>query len=248
MVAVRRKCRATLTFRRLVRFSSVGLGLLTFITAYGNAQAQELTTYVALTSDYVNRGVSNSDEQVAAQLGFDVSTEVGLFVGVWASTTDLTTGGRHRPREVDYYIGYSEHFDNDWSASVSINRYTYPGATGNVDYDYTELATVISVNDRLWFEVAYTDSFYGHGEPAYNLEALASWPLPASLSLAAGVGYFDVSRLAGSAYTYWQIGVSRPFGWVTTDLRYHDTSNVPGLIGSTDLADARLVLTFSAVF
>jgi uncharacterized protein (TIGR02001 family) len=226
----------------------VGFGLLTFFAACGNAQAQELTTYAALTSDYVNRGVSNSDGHAAAQLGFDVSTEVGLFVGVWASTTDITTGGRHRPREVNYYIGYSQHFDNDWSTSVSINRYAYPGATGDVDYDYTELATVISVNNRLWFEVNYTDSFYGHGESAYNLEVLASWPLPASLSLAAGIGYFDVSNLAGSAYTYWQIGVSRPLGWVTADLRYHDTSNVPPLIGSTDLADARLVLTFSVVF
>ena len=237
-----------MNFRWLVRFASVGLGLLTFFSAYGNAQAQEFTTYAALTSDYVNRGVSNSDEDAAAQLGFDVSTEVGLFVGVWASTTDITTGGRHRPREVDYYIGYAQHFDNDWSASVSINRYTYPAATGDVDYNYTELATVISVNDRLWFEVNYTDSFYGHGEPAYNLEVLASWPLPASLSLAAGVGYFDVSKFAGSAYTYWQIGVSRPLGRVIADLRYHDTSNVPRLIASADLADARLVLTFSVAF
>ena len=248
MVAMRKRCRATLNFRWLVRFAAVGFGLLTFFAAYGNAQAQDFTMYIALTSDYVNRGVSNSDEHAAAQLGFDVSTEVGLFVGIWASTTDITTGGRHRSREVDYYIGYSQHFDNDWSASVSINRYTFPAATGDVDYDYNELATVISVNDRLWFAVDYTDSFYGHGEPAYNLEALASWPLPASLSLAAGVGYFDVSKLAGSAYTYWQIGVSRPFGRLTGDLRYHDSSNVPELIGSADLADARLVLTLSVVF
>ena len=235
-------------FRRLIRYGSTGIVLLTICAAHGTAQAQELTVYAALTSDYVYRGVSNSDEHAAVQLGLDVGSDAGLFAGVWASTTDITTGGRHRPREVDYYVGFLQHFDNDWSASVSINRYTYPAADSNVDYNYNELATVISYHDRVWLEVDYTDSVFGHGEQATNFELLVSWPLPASLALATGAGYFDVSKIAGSAYSYWQIGVSRPLGWVTADLRYHYTSNVPVLIGPTDLADARVVLTFSVAF
>ena len=222
--------------------------MLTICAAPGGAQAQDFTFYAALTSDYVYRGVSNSDEHAAGQLGLDVSTEAGFFAGVWASTTDITTGDRHRSREVDFYVGYLQQFENDWSASVSINRYTYPAADGNVSYDYNEFATIINIHDRLWFEADYTDSVFGHGEQAFNLELLVSWPLPASLTLATGIGYFDVSRIAGSAYSYWQVGVSRPLGWVTADLRYHDTSNVPVLISPTDLVDARVVLTFSVDF
>ena len=131
---------------------------------------------------------------------------------------------------------------------MSINRYTYPSADGNVDYNYNELAAVIGFKDRVWFELDYTSSLYGHSESAYNVETLASWPLPAVLTLTAGVGYFDTSNIASDAYSYWQIGVSRPAGWLTVDLRYHDSSNVPARISPADLADPRMVLTLSAVF
>lgn len=224
------------------------LVLLVFAADQDTAQAQEFTLYAALTTDYVYRGVSNSDEHGAVQLALDVSSDSGLFGGVWASTTDITTGDRNRALEVDYYIGYVRYFENDWSASLSINRYTYPGGDGDVSYNYNELAAVIGFKDRLWFELDYTDSLFGHSEPAYNLEASANWPLPASLTLTAGIGYFDTSRIAENAYSHWQLGVSRPAGWVTVDLRYHDTSRVPVQIGPDDLADPRIVLTVSAAF
>ena len=227
---------------------SAGLGLLSFAAAFVNAHCQELTVYTALTSDYVFRGVSYSDGHAAAQLGLDLSTETGFFGGIWASTTDITSAGRNRPREVDYYLGYVHFFDNDWSTSLSINRYTYPGGDGNVDYDYNELAAVIGLHDRVWFEINYTDSVFGHDEPAYNLEVLANWPLPAALTLTSGIGYFGVSKIAGNGYSYWQMGISRPLGWTTIDLRYHDSNNVPERISPADLADPRLVLTISATF
>lgn len=235
-------------FRRLVRSGSARALLLIVCAVNGSAYTQEFTSYGAITSDYVYRGVSNSDAHGAVQLGLDVSTDSGIFGGIWASTTDITTGNRNRPREVDYYLGYVHYFENDWSASLSINHYSFPGRDGNVDYDYTELAAVVSIHERLWFEFDYTDSVFGHGDPAYNLEALASWPLPTSLSLTAGVGRFDVSEFAGSAYSYWQIGISRPLGWCTVDLRFHDTNNVPAMIRPSELADPRIVLTISAAF
>ena len=216
--------------------------------ACGLAQAQDITVYGALTTDYLFRGASSSEGHGAAQLGIDVSGESGLFGGIWASTTDITTGNRNRSREVDYYVGYVHYFANDWSASLSVNHYSYPGAEGNVDYDYTEWASVISIDDRLWFEIDYTNSIFGHRESALNLEALAGWPLPASLSLTTGIGYFDVSDFAGNGYPYWQLGVSRPFGWTTLDLRFHDSNNVPARISPDNLADSRIVLTISAAF
>lgn len=225
---------------------STAFGLLALGAVFSNVHAQELTFYGALTSDYVYRGVSNSDEHAAVQLGIDIGTDIGFFGGVWASTTDVNTGGRNRAREVDFYFGYVHYFENDWSASLSINRYTYPGAEGNVGYDYNEWAAIIGFKDRLWFEFDYTDSVFGHDKPAYNFEVLASWPLPASLTLTAGLGYFDMSRFAGDAYSYWQIGVARPLGWTMLDLRYHDTSNVR--INPPDLADPRIVLTISVSF
>ena len=226
----------------------VTLCLLALGTLFDCAHAQDFTIYGALTSDYVYRGVSNSDEHAAVQLGLDISTDSGFFGGIWASTTDITSGDRNRAREVDYYFGYVRYFGKDWSTSLSINRYSYPGADGSVNYDYDEVATIIGFKDRFWFEIDYTDTLFGHNEPAYNLEALANWPLPELLTLSTGIGYFDISKFAGKAYSYWQVGISRPLRWMTIDLRYHDTADVPAEISRADLADSRVVLTISAAF
>lgn len=235
-------------FRQLVRIGSTSIGLLALCGMVGNAHAQEVTIYAALTSDYVYRGISNSDEHAAVQLALDVSADSGLFGGVWSSTTDISSGDRKRSLEVDYYVGYVRYFENDWSASVSINRTTYPGVNSNISYDYNEFAAVVGFDDRVWVQVDYTDSIFGHGESAYNVEILANWPLPASLTLSTGLGHNDVSNIARSAYTYWQVGVSRPLGWAMVDLRYHDTSNVPAQFSPANLADPRIVLTLSAAF
>ena len=213
----------------------------------GSGQAQDVSLYVALTTDYVFRGVSYSNEQGAFQLGLDVSAENGLFGGIWASTVDIAIGTRIRSVEVDYYLGYVQHFDSDWNLSFAVNRYTYP-EDGNAHYNYTEVAAIVGIRDRLWFEVDYTDSLFGSDKSAVNLETLTSWTLPASLSLTTGLGYFDISNIAGDAYWHWQVGLSRPLGWADLDLRYHDTSNVPARIGPAALSDPRIVLTLSAEF
>ena len=235
-------------WQRWFRCILSSLSLLALCTAAGNARAQEFTVYAALTTDYVYRGISYSDEHAAAQLAIDVSGDAGFFGGVWASTTDLTSGTRNRSLEVDYYIGYVRYFDNDWSTSLSVNRYTYPGGDGNVDYDYNELAAVFGFDDRLWFELDYTDSLFGHDEAAYNVEVSASWPLPSLLTFSTSVGYYDVSETAGNGYSHWQVGISRPLAWLSVDLRYHDTSNVPARISPAHLADSRIALTLSAAF
>lgn len=223
-------------------------GVPAFCAGLGAAHADEVTFYGALTSDYVFRGISNSDGHGALQLGVDVNLEFGLFGGVWASTTDINTGNGNRSREVDYYFGYERYFGRDWSVSVSVNRYTYPGSSGNFSYDYSEYTASIGFADRIWLVFDHANSIFGHDAAADNVEILANWPLPAQYSVTAGIGYFDVSDFAGNEYTYWQVGVSRPVGWATLDLRYHDTNNAPPRISPRGLADPRLVIAISVAF
>jgi len=59
--------------------------------------AAEFAGYVALTTDYVKRGVSQSDSDPALQLGADVSFTNGFYLGVWASTTDYRLSFPIRP-------------------------------------------------------------------------------------------------------------------------------------------------------
>jgi hypothetical protein len=66
--------------------------------------------------------------------------------------------------------------------------------------------------------------------------------------LGIGAGYYDTSELTGIGYGYWQAGVTRAFGIVAVDLRYHDTSRAVPIISTPDGADARLVLSVKIPF
>ena len=119
--------------------------------------AAEFSGYATLKSDYVRRGITQSDGNPAFQLGADVNFENGLFVGLWGSTVDITNGpSRKRNVEVDYYAGYVIDVSESWQFSAGVVAYTYPGQTGNVDYDYEEYSLGGNYEDRIWLEVAYS--------------------------------------------------------------------------------------------
>ena len=55
------------------------------------------------------RGISQTDNQIAIQGGFDYEHESGLYVGTWASNVDSSffQNGTDPQTELDGYVGYS---------------------------------------------------------------------------------------------------------------------------------------------
>jgi len=211
--------------------------------------AAEISGYVNLTTDYVFRGVTYSDGNPAAQLGADAAFDNGLFIGAYGSTVDIDNGaGRQRDLEVILYGGYGLPAGENWNLSATVVAYTYPGATGNVDYDYQELSLAINYRDRLWIEYAYSPDLYHTGYDTHNVEGYAEWSLPWQLTAGAGVGWYDTSALSGYDYSYWQAGITRPAGPVELDLRFHDTSRSVPIISPGNRAAARVVLSLRFQF
>src|SRR4051812_17083639 len=64
------------------------------------------TGNVALTSDYVFRGVSQTNNNVAIQGGFDWDTGAGFHVGTWGSSLNFKDGSE-ASAEIDLYGGYA---------------------------------------------------------------------------------------------------------------------------------------------
>lgn len=206
--------------------------------------AADVSAYAALTTDYVFRGVTYSDGDPAAQLGVDVSFTSGIYAGVWGSTIDIDSPPfSKRDREVTYYLGYSHDLTRDWTIAVNAVAYTYPGASGTVDYDYEEYGVSFNYRDRVWYEYAYSPDVYNSSSETHNYRLHVEWQLPAALVGSAGVGYYDVSRLSDDSYAYWEAGVTRSFGRVDVDLRYHDTSRWVRIISDPDRSDPRVALT-----
>lgn len=212
-------------------------------------RAAEVSRYIALTTDYVFRGVTYSDGHPAAQLGLDVEFDTGFYAGAWASTIDINNGpGRQRDAEVTYYAGYTVEATSDWSVGISLIAHTYPGATGTIDYDYEEWSLSANFADRAWIEYSYSDDLYNAGSTTHNVDIYAEYPLPRNFSAGAGVGYYDVSNLAGDGYAYWQLGISKPVGRFALDLRYHDTSRWVRIVSTDDRAEPRVAFSIRLTF
>ena len=221
--------------------------IILFIGNY--SAAAEFSGYVALTTDYVKRGVSQSDGDPALQLGGDVNFVNGFYFGAWASMVDIDNGpGRQRDLEVNYYLGYVFDVTKSWRISANAVAYEYPGQTGNIDYSYQEYAIGGSYDDRLWLEFSYAPDLYNTGLSATNIDLYAERPLNGVWSIGGGAGYYDTSNLTGSAYAYWQLGVTRSFKWADIDLRFHDTDKWVPIISTADRAKSRVVLKIQFPF
>jgi len=78
------------------------------ILAAGSYSAQShavegLSANVGVTSNYVWRGMTQTNDQAAISGGIDYEAESGFYVGTWASNVDF---GDDTSAEVDFYAGY----------------------------------------------------------------------------------------------------------------------------------------------
>ncbi|MGK0299102.1 MAG: hypothetical protein ACI9XC_002730 [Gammaproteobacteria bacterium] len=72
------------------------LALIAVITAPANTIAQnsghDFSANVTLSSDYLFRGQSQTDNAPSIQGGFDYSNDLGFYIGAWASNISFAGG------------------------------------------------------------------------------------------------------------------------------------------------------------
>ena len=141
---------------------ATAISALTLPTA--SSVAMESSAHAALTSDYVFRGLSYSNDGVAVQGGYDIQQskeDKGWFAGVFASTVgDLGDKGL----EIDGYGGWKGSFNKTLGYEVGATLYKY------TDSDYAKDVTEIYAGVN--YETAYMKIFSGQntsgGEGKYN--------------------------------------------------------------------------------
>lgn len=233
---------------------------LVVLTVSSVLQAQEATgpgTFggsVTLASDYMFRGISNSNEEPQIQGDFNWSHNSGVYAGVWATNTNF--GGPGNSMELDPYIGFANSVgDTGFSYDLGYWLYTYPGSES--DFDYAEFYAIgtwstgdLSISPSAW----YTDNYFGEDflddveGLAYDLTVSHALPLAMSASARVGEQTFHGGG-EGLDYLYYDIGVTKTVGDFSLGLRWHDTDGVEtALVGDTDLADGRLVFNVTRSF
>ena len=99
-------------------------GVIALFSGVMSLQAAEFESNVALSSDYIWRGMTQTAEEPAISGGFDIAGESGLYFGTWASNVEFGDGAA---LELDWYAGYANELDNGFSYDIGYLAYTYPG-------------------------------------------------------------------------------------------------------------------------
>jgi len=238
------------------------------------ASPHTLTGNIGVTTDYVFRGISQTQGGPAIQGGFDYSHASGFYAGTWASNVEwVSTNDAVDPSikfykdnnsmEIDLYGGYKGSL-GDLGYDVGVITYYYPGddVAGGVDPDTTEVYVGASwkflsakyshtVSDHF---VGWTTSTGGKTNGSYYLELNGAYDLGNGWGVLAHVGYQDVKDNDDASYTDWKIGATKDVGFGVVTLAYSDTdanTSAYTWYSGTDsekVADGRVILSFSKSF
>lgn len=229
---------------KLTKLSAL-LAVSTLLAASSSAMAWEsengahsTSASVALSSDYVWRGYSQTDEDWAISGSFDYGHSSGFYLGTWASNVDF---GDDTSSEIDIYAGYGGETAGGIGYDVGVLRYIYPGENYNWNEVYASLSySYFSIG------IAHSGSVYDSSESGTYISAGFDYDLTENIALSAGIGYYSYDdKVADEDPMDYRIGLSTEafgFGW---DATYYDTDSDGEDVYGKDLADGRLVFTVS---
>lgn len=170
------------------------------------AATAEFSANIGATSNYVWRGVTQTDDSAAISGGLDYAHESGFYAGTWASNVDFDDD---TTAEVDLYGGFAQELDGGLGYDVGVIYYWYPGA--NDDLDFTELYLTLSYSNFSG-GVAYTvdkeDDDADENDLYYHLGA--SFDVAETWSVGGTVGYYDFD--SGDSYTHGQFDITKSAG------------------------------------
>ncbi|MBU1374437.1 MAG: TorF family putative porin [Alphaproteobacteria bacterium] len=199
---------------------SFPLAALALASIAGPAAAQELSFNVGAASDYVFRGVSQTDGNAQVFAGADLSMG-DWYAGVWASNVDFNDG---TDAEFDVYGGYTTTLGIA-SLDFGVLYYAYVDPPAGPNPNYFELQAKASVPvgpATLGGQLYFTPDYYGSGSDAWYYEVNGAYSPTDAVTFSAALGREEIAD--GGSYTTWNAGV----GYALTDnlavdLRYHDT-------------------------
>ncbi len=210
----------------------------------GAAAAQEASVSFNLgfASDYVWRGVSQTDGGPQVSGGVDVGLGAMGYAGIWASNVDF---GDDTVAEVDFYAGITPTLGIA-AMDFGVIYYSYVDAPSGADYNFWEFAAsgVIPAGPaEIGAAINYSPDFFGGVGDAFYYEVNAATPLTEKLSLSGAIGRQEVD--GGGDYSTWNIGLGYAFNdTIGVDVRWHDTDEDSlGKIG-----EGRLAASLTAAF
>jgi uncharacterized protein (TIGR02001 family) len=191
------------------------------------------TGNVGLFSQYVFRGISQTNEKPALQGGFDLGHKSGFYVGTWASNiswlSDLNPDVS-ASIEWDFYGGYKFALPYDFSGDVGVLYYWYPGTypAGYVKPNTTEVYAALTWK---WITGKYSYSVDNKTFGFPDSRGSDYWELNAAYDLVEKVndivgkitvfGHYGQQKFKNASiadYSDWKVGASTELWGVTVGI------------------------------
>ena len=207
----------------------------------GAAHAQDsgpsFSFNVGAASDYVFRGLSQTDEDPQVFGGVDASMGIG-YAGAWVSNVDFGNG---TDAEFDLYAGIKP-TAGPVTFDIGVIYYGYVDQPSGSNEDYWEgkiAAAVPAGPATLGVAVYYSPEFFGKTGEAVYYEANAAIPIPnTKFTVSGAIGHQEVDKAFD--YTTWNAGIGFALtDHVSFDVRYWDTNKSNAV--TAGLGDSRVV-------
>lgn len=188
---------------------------------------------VALTSEYVWRGSSQTQENPALQAGVKYAHASGLYASLWGSNV------RYRPdnganTEFDLALGWSGKLAAQWALDLYLLRYQYPGADSPLNWN--ELNASLTWRDNYWLALGHSDNAMASGGKGSYLQLGARLPLDPQWRLEASIARYALDAV--DSYSHGAVGLVWAFrAPLEARLTLHATDAAakrlfPGMAGS----------------
>lgn len=208
---------------------------------------------IGVITDYTFRGVSQTDEQPAVQIGLEYAREIGSvtpYVGIWGSNVNFVDADW----EIDLSAGLrGAAMGATWD--LGLVYYAYPAASSSLNYDFAEFVGKLGYDFGpavATLGLAYSPEFFAKSGKGYYLQANLDVPLPWEVTATGHIGHQWIERNAvfgAPDYMDWSLGVAKDVMGVTLGLAYIDTDlSKSECFAGTSLCGARAIASATFKF
>jgi uncharacterized protein (TIGR02001 family) len=162
-----------------------------FLALSGLAQA-ELTANVGVTSNYVFRGETQTDDGIAVQGGLDFTHSSGLYAGIWGSNVE-NPSNNDKGFEFDLYAGYNFKVNDKVAFDIGFITYQYTSVpTCTVNTIFCESDEVFVGASFHGFSATYYNGNPDAGNDYAYIDLKYTLALPQDFNVHVHYGYKDV--------------------------------------------------------
>lgn len=213
-----------------------GILVMSSHSAFSHAEVSVTGTII---SDYIFRGISQTDSSPALQASLDYAHDNGFYTGVWASNVDYNDNAN---AEVDVYFGYGNEISEQFSYDLSFIYYIYTGYGSSEDYNYGEVI-LNSYFNEFTITLGYSNNYDNSSDSSQYINGTYNWQLYQHYTLTLQVGYTSGGAFKANEYIDYSLTLSRSVKDFDISAALINTD-----INNDDTADFRFVLGVSRTF